>query len=366
MKNKTRLARQLLAQFAVTLFITTTSLLLIALGGRYFLGRITWYSDSPYYQVLHFVNNHLLALLIMTGAIIWLGLTFFFLYRATSYLDEVLLATKQILAEPTKNVLLSPNLQEFAGEINQIRQDSLDNQQAAKTAEQKKNDLIVYLAHDLRTPLTSIIGYLTLLQESPELTLDLRSKYTGIALDKAYRLESLLGEFFEITRFNLSQLSLLQKATDLSLMVEQFAFEFTPILQEKELTWQLAIEKNLHVMLDSEKFARVLDNLIKNAVNYAEKKTVVRLSLVQQQDTVRLTLDNAGVTLDQAKLDRIFEPFFRGDEARRTGTGGTGLGLSIAKQIVELHHGTLQAESTNHHFTLLLTLPIITTKDLEA
>lgn len=358
MKNKTRLARQLLSQFILSFLLLSGGLILLSFLAETFLSSFTWQAEDALYQFFYFFETHRFGILLLACGLLWIALTFYFLFRAVSYLDSALYATKELLAHPEKPILLPASLYEFESEMNQIRQISLKNQQAAKLAEQKKNDLIVYLAHDLRTPLTSVIGYLTLLQESPELPVKYRSQYAGIALDKAYRLEGLLGEFFEITRFNLSQLSLTKTKVDLSLMVAQFASEFSPILQEKNLTWDLNIEKGISVPLDPEKFERVLDNLIKNAINYAPENSPLSLTLHQEKNEALLILENQGVTLDEEKLQRIFEPFFRGDVARKSTTGGTGLGLSIAKQIVELHGGTLQAKSQPNHFSLFLTLPL--------
>lgn len=358
MKNKTILARKLIGQYIVSFIVLAVVIIGIAFVSKLYLGSFVWHYDDPFYPLLNFISNHLTGVLLFCFICLSVMLTFFFLLKATRYLDQALLATRRLLDEPEKPITLNKNLYEFETEINQIRQESLTNSQAAKEADQKKNDLIVYLAHDLRTPLTSIIGYLTMLQESPELPVEYRSKYTGIALEKAYRLESLLGEFFEITRFNLSQLSLTKKSVDLSLMVEQFTSEFTPILAEKNLRWDLHIEKDLRLALDPEKFARVLDNIIKNAINYANPDSALKLTLQKQGTTAQLALENTGIALAKDKLDRIFEPFFRGDSARTTTTGGTGLGLPIAKQIVELHGGQMLAESRDNTFTLTLALPV--------
>src|SRR5699024_2644517 len=103
----------------------------------------------------------------------------------------------------------------------------------------RKNDLVVYLAHDLKTPLTSVIGYLTLLRDEPDLPPEMRGRYTGIALDKAERLEDLINEFFDITRFNLSHLELERRDTDLRRMLEQMCSEFAPVLAQQQLTVSL-------------------------------------------------------------------------------------------------------------------------------
>ena len=147
----------------------------------------------------------------------------------------------------------------------------------AREAEQRKNDLIVYLAHDLKTPLTSIIGYLTLLRDEPELSPAMRAKYTGIALDKAERLETLINEFFEITRFSLTHLTLQREEVNLTRMLEQVTFEFQPVLAEMDLVWDLSLPPDVVVVCDPDKLERVFDNLLRNANNYSYPGTLIRV-----------------------------------------------------------------------------------------
>lgn len=152
-----------------------------------------------------------------------------------SYLLEIVEAAGQMQQEPERPITLSTPIKAIQDDLNRLRESSNQNALAAKEAEQRKNDLIVYLAHDLKTPLTSVIGYLTLLQDEPEISLELRAKYTGIALEKAQRLEELINEFFEITRFQLTHMELNWETIHFSRMLEQTAFEFRPILAEKQL-----------------------------------------------------------------------------------------------------------------------------------
>lgn len=232
------------------------------------------------------------------------------------------------------------------------------NEQAAREAEQRKNDLVVYLAHDLKTPLTSVIGYLSLLEEAPELPPEQRAKYTKIALGKAYRLEELINEFFDITRFNLQTVELEHGRIYLSRMLRQIADEFYPVLEEKKLTSKLNIAPDLVVFGDADKLERVFDNLLRNAVSYSYENTCVWISAQKANGGVRIAFRNAGDQIPEQKLSRIFEKFFRLDSARGSGTGGAGLGLAIAKQIVELHGGTVTAFSCRDYTEFTVILPV--------
>ena len=228
---------------------------------------------------------------------------------------------------------------------------------AAKEAEQRKNDLVVYLAHDLKTPLTSVIGYLTLLRDEPDLSPRFRARYTGIALDKAERLEDLINEFFDITRFNLTHLELEKRPVDLSRMLQQVASEFEPQFAEHSLTCALRLPPALDYDCDPDKLARVFDNLLRNACHYSTAGTEVEISAEVEESGIVLTFTNRGITSPPEKLGRIFEQFFRLDSSRATRTGGAGLGLAIAREIVELHGGAISAQSAGGVTTFTVSLP---------
>lgn len=216
---------------------------------------------------------------------------------------------------------------------------------------------IVYLAHELKTPLTSVIGYLTLLREETEISPKLREKYTGISLRKAERLEDLINEFFDVTRFNLTSMELEFERIHLSRMIEQICSEFEPVLQEKNLIWKLDIEPDIAMIGDPDKLSRVFDNLIRNACNYSYPDTEIQCSLKKENDSVVCRIKNHGKTISKEKMGRIFEQFFRVDSSRSSTTGGAGIGIAIAKEIVERHGGSIRAESAEESITFTVVFP---------
>ena len=248
--------------------------------------------------------------------------------------------------------------------LRDMRLDVIGSKQAAAEAESKKNDLVMYLAHDLKTPLTSVVGYLTLLDECPELTTDQKAKYVGIALDKAYRLEQLINEFFEITRFDIHSVTLERNRIDLNMMIAQIADEFYPMLSEKNLTVDIDIIEHIVMFADSDKIARVFDNLLKNAVNYSYENTKIQIGARIRRDKVIIKFRNKSDVISPEKLQRLFEKFYRADSSRGTSTGGSGLGLAIAKQITELHGGTIRAKSTTDYTDFTVILPYINAEEL--
>lgn len=232
----------------------------------------------------------------------------------------------------------------------------------------RRSDLITYLAHDLKTPLTSVIGYLSLLDEVPEMPGPQRMRYTGVALDKALRLERLVNEFFDITRYNLAHIELELAPLDLAFLLVQLADEFYPALSAHGNVARVSVDgiersaeepgEPLMITADAARLARVFGNLIKNAIAYSDEGTPVEVVALREGDCVVVTVSDTGVTIPSHKLRAIFDKFFRLDESRASATGGAGLGLAIAREIVELHGGDISAASEAGRTTFTVRLPM--------
>ncbi len=310
-------------------------------------GSKSWNGRELLYPLIHWAHQNVLLLdgvLTLAG---WVAISYWTISRPFQYL-EALTAAADRLAHPGEEPITLPDaLKDTENQLNLARERALRDAMAAKEAEQRKNDLIVYLAHDLKTPLTSVIGYLTLLRDEPDISPALRARYTGVALDKAERLEDLINEFFDITRFNLTHLELEKRPVDLVRMLQQVVDEFDPLLVERDLDCVLELPDTLEYVCDSDKLARVFDNLVRNACYYSPLSTYIKISAAVEEEAIVLAFTNYGVTIPPEKLERIFEQFFRLDSSRASGTGGAGLGLAIAKEIVQLHGGTISAQSAD-------------------
>ncbi|MEK5061581.1 vancomycin resistance histidine kinase VanS [Paenibacillus sp. FSL H7-0326] len=279
------------------------------------------------------------------------------LSRATHYFNEINRSMDKLVEESDEPITLSPELEVVERKMNLVKDTLKKRMKDAQEAEQRKNDLVVYLAHDIKTPLTSIIGYLSLLDEAQDMPMEQKAKYVNITLEKAYRLEQLINEFFDITRFNLQKIILEQMDISLSMMLMQIADEFHPMLAEHELTVSVQVDEQLTLHGDPDKLARVFNNIMKNAIHYSYSGTNVAVTAVKQQGAVVITFANVGETIPPHKLNTIFEKFYRLDTARSSATGGAGLGLAIAKEIVNAHGGTITASSENSHTMFIVKLP---------
>lgn len=248
-------------------------------------------------------------------------------------------------------------LYEFSQKLKDFKYQLKVNEQARKQAEQQKNDLVVYLAHDLKTPLTSVIGYLSLLEEAEDISTEQRAKYIGIALDKAYRLEQLINEFFEITRMNLQTIPTQKAPVNLTILLIQIITEFFPMLEEKKLNVIQNIEQEIIVLADADKLARVFDNLFRNAVNYSFEETNIVCTAYKKERYAYISVQNKGAQIPQEKLNYIFDKFYRLDNSRQSTTGGAGLGLAIAKRIVEAHNGTIEVSCIDGITEFMIKLP---------
>lgn len=273
------------------------------------------------------------------------------------YFKEINQGIDILLADDGAQIHLSPEMLPFERKLNAVKQTLEQRKAESALAEQRKNELVMYLAHDIRTPLTSVIGYLNLLEETPNMPVDQRAKNLHITLEKAYRLEKMINEFFEITRYNSQQIQLIQEPVDLCFLLVQLSDELSPIFSQRGNSIILDVDENLTVCGDADKLARVFSNILKNAAAYSYPGTEIKITAEKSHGLINIGFQNKGDAIPAEKLSALFDKFYRLDEARMSGTGGTGLGLAIAKEIVLLHGGSILASSENDTVTFTIKLP---------
>lgn len=308
---------------------------------------------------LVFERAYFIFIIFGTTLIIVLSLLYKLLNKIFSYVFAVSESADKLFDKNVEYINLPPEMVEVEKKLNHFKTEAIKNERLARENEQKKDELIVYLAHDIKTPLTSMIGYLSLLSEIKDMPQEQRNRYIDIALDKSYRLEYLINELFDVARFNSEKIVLEKEEINLNLMLEQIADDFYPTLKEMNKKINFTSDEKTILYADPDKLSRVFNNLIKNAVNYSKENTDIDISILNKENQATVKITNKGKQISKEKLDKIFEKLYRLDSSRTSKTGGSGLGLAIAKEIVELHGGRIYAESDMKETTFSVILPII-------
>lgn len=295
-----------------------------------------FYSQEISWSVLKdFLLKCFCAIVLFMAAVISLVIHFYTKHKVADARKEAgkLIRMYMDTENADAEALFTSRYEEIGTEMERVKTTMQRHEQILKEESRRKSDLLTYLAHDLKTPLTSVMGYLSLLREAPDMPEEQKERYVGIAFDKACRLENLLNEFFEITRYNLQEIPLEKETIDLYYMLVQMMDEFYPILSAHGNTANLHADENLRLYGDPEKLARVFNNILKNAVAYSYPDTAIEITARETDEAVEISFANKGKTIPKQKLESIFEKFFRLDEARGSNTGGAGLGLRSQKRL---------------------------------
>ena len=366
--KKNKLLKKTFINFVIKILVLSICmpfgiLLLVALIDRLSFQWLYDISPEVYNNFREFFYSITdLRTLIIPILIIWVIGTLVLLYRLLKkvfgYIDEVGKATEDLVNKDVEYIELPDELEEIQKRMNHLKRESEKNEKLAKENEEKKDELIVYLAHDIKTPLTSMIGYLSILDEIDDMPKKKQKNYISIALDKSYRLEDLINELFDVARFNSEKIVLEKEELNLNLMLEQIIDDFYPTLREVNKSIKLNYDEPISINGDSDKLSRVFNNLIKNAISYSKEESEIVINLKKDNNNAIVEVINKGKQISKEKLSKIFEKFYRLDSARTSRTGGSGLGLAIAKDIVELHNGTIIAESNEEETTFRVTLPL--------
>lgn len=286
---------------------------------------------------------------VLVGIVIF-SVTFLLLQRKSlNYIEKIAAAVENISKGDLNTqveVLGDDEFSMMAANLNRMEADIRELMDKEREAERTKNELITNVAHDLRTPLTSIIGYLELLSKGIPLGPEMQQKYIDIAYTKAKRLEKLIEDLFGFTKMNYGKLSMKVGKVDIVKLLGQLLEEFYPSFADHGLTYELSSNVPAKtIVADGNLLARLFDNLINNAIKYGADGKKVLVKIHAEKEVVTVSVTNFGYAIPKEELPLIFNKFYRVEQSRSSNTGGTGLGLAIAKSIVDMHGGTISVDS---------------------
>ena len=225
-----------------------------------------------------------------------------------------------------------------------------------KRLEQEKDDLITSVAHDLRTPLTSILGYLDLILYNQEISMEEKVKYLTIVNKKSLQLKKLIEELFDYTRYSKNQMIPKKIKLDITKFMEQIVEEFYPSFYENQIeVCTNFLTKSIFIDADGDLLARAIGNILNNAVKYGADGKQIIITMKEVKSQIKISIINFGQIIPKEDIDKIFDRFFRVEQSRSEKTGGTGLGLAIAKSIFELHEASVEVTSGEEGTEFLIT-----------
>ncbi|NOV03058.1 HAMP domain-containing sensor histidine kinase [Paenibacillus planticolens] len=305
--------------------------------------------DEPLAKFRHMIYNfgdlNFFLIVFIPLAILF----FFFLTKPyATYFNEISAGIHRLANGNFQSRVHISSNDEFKEIAEDINMASVKLQKAVERgdfAESSKDQLVLNLAHDLRTPLTSVLGYLDFILHDNQLTAEQIKHYTTIAFTKSQRLEKLIDELFELTRMNYGMLTIEKKQIDLSDLLNQLSEELYPVFEKSHLSVRLQIIPQLKIWCDGELLARVFENLLTNANRYGKDGQFVDIHCYTDANDVVVHIINYGNCIPEEELPYLFDMFYTGDQARTYQGGSTGLGLFIAKNIVEQHQGTISVQS---------------------
>ena len=342
------LFRGYVIQCAACSVLTFGSTFLLGIMAEEFLRR----------YVLHYYLYYRTVYLYIVAVIMWgvciIVLTYRLLKKVVAYVYELQAATGKLFDQTVSYIELSPELGEIAANINQLKQEAEGNARLAKENEQRKNDLVVYLAHDLKTPLTSIISYVELLKQEEGLPEHVK-EYILILENKSQRLKSMVQDVFEVSKAASGNLPVNLEELDLGKLLRQTIADMGEQIENSSVRLKTEIPENaVMICADGERVYRVFQNLIQNALRYSLEGSRVYVTLREDGRTAIASVKNTSREELPAGMD-FTERFTRGDESRSD--GGSGLGLSIARSFTEACGGSFKVETIADLFVVTVIFP---------
>ena len=299
-----------------------------------------------------------LLVLIDIGVLWWRLLRRYHLYQLDHIIGELHYIAQGHL-EHRIPFRVNGNQQHVITSVNALVDTITQAMQEERASEKSKDELITNVSHDLRTPLTSIIGYLGLIEDHQYQSEEDIVKYSHIAYDKAKQMKNLVEDLFEYTKVQQHGAPVNLMTVDLGQLLEQGGASFELEADKKGIAINVSCEPTpLSITADPEKLGRLFSNLVANALKYGHGASYIHLTAKQLGEKVVITVADDGEKIPAESVKHLFERFYRVESSRNKATGGTGLGLAIVQSIVELHHGSVTARSDDQETAFVVTLPV--------
>ena len=315
---------------------------------------------GPFHAQIWSYQRIVMALLVLIdiGVLWWRLLRRYHLYQLDHIIGELHYIAQGHL-EHRIPFRVNGNQQHVITSVNALVDTITQAMQEERASEKSKGELITNVSHDLRTPLTSIIGYLGLIEDHQYQSEEDIVKYSHIAYDKAKQMKNLVEDLFEYTKVQQHGAPVNLMAVDLGQLLEQVGASFELEADKKGIAINVSCEPTpLSITADPEKLGRLFSNLVANALKYGHGASYIHLTAKQLGEKVVITVADDGEKIPAESVKHLFERFYRVESSRNKATGGTGLGLAIVQSIVELHHGSVTARSDDQETAFVVTLPV--------
>lgn len=338
-----KLKRSIFAKLTVVLFTISILQGKLCYVIIYFIMKIRKIRFNDALNLYEMIFRRYSSIFILLFFILIINILLYFLVSwLKKYFDLMNNGIDALIERRVNSLNMPPELKFIEKKLQYVQEILIRQEEKKNRAEKKKDELVMYLAHDIRTPLTSVIGYLNILNDAEMMSEEEKRKYVQIALEKAERLETLINEFFEITCYSQNNIVLEKKEIDLYYLLIQLIDEIYPQAEKRGKKIRLEADEDISAYANAEKLARAFLNILRNAIQYSEDDTEIIILAQKMEQGTCMQFCNYGEPLSENEQSKIFEKFYRVDEARQSNTGGAGLGLTIADNIIKLHGGKIE------------------------
>lgn len=246
---------------------------------------------------------------------------------------------------------------ELATNVNRMAKSLRESIENEKKSQEMKNEMISNISHDLRTPVTSLIGYADLLGNQLHSNGEECEQYVSILKRKSYELKNQVDDLLEYCQINYREIELHKSVVNMKAFIEQIMIDFVPLLDDADMSFGINGDKELHVEMDVALMVRLFENVISNSIMYGKDGKQILIQVSKRDMNVEIEIENFGQCIPNEDLPYVFEKFYRGEKSRSSHTGGKGMGLAIARSIAELHKGDITVRSNDKETVFIIVLP---------